>query len=337
MTTVSYSEVQLFRKCQKAHDYRHHQRLKRKQKSLGLFKGSILHDMANGHVNSKRLRDYTGDDAWEVLEAYRVKYEKLFLAEKDQYGDIIGDCEKIFEHYLRKYKKDPLKYEESEVFVARDLTQDIRFIGYIDKIAVDQNDRRWIMDHKFMKAIPSESDRFSEIQLLMYDWAWEGWDSRPTTGALYDYVKTTPPREPELLKKGGLSKAKNIATDSHTYLRAIAKHDLNPDDYADILEHLVIKDNSFFERAYMPRPPKAMIEKVVEDFKTSALMIQRLKGIAPRNMTAMNCKTCEFRDLCEAEVCGLDHEFVKKTHYEHREPYRGNTKDGNKKEESKKG
>ena len=241
MATVSYSEVKLFRKCQKAHDYRHRQKLKRKQKSLGLFKGSILHDMTNGYVQSKRLKDYTGNDPWEVLEEYREKYEKLFLAEKDQYGDIIGDCEKIFEHYLRKYKSDPLTYEESEVFVARDLTSDIRFIGYIDKVAVDQNDRRWIMDHKFVKSIPNEADRFSEIQLLMYDWAWEGWDSRQTTGMLWDFVKTSPPKEPILLKSGkGLSQSKSQSTDSFTYMRAIAKHNLNPDDYADNLEHLAM-------------------------------------------------------------------------------------------------
>ena len=174
MPQVSWSEVKLYRKCPKAHDYKYREKLKKKKKSVPLLKGSILHDMLNALVMHKKFKNYDGPDPWDVLDKYEDEYAKLFAEEQEEYGDVIDHCTRIFEGYMHKYKNDELKYEYTEEFVATDLTDEIRFIGYIDKIARDDNNRRWLMDHKFVKNIPSDSDRFFEVQQpLFYIWAWD--------------------------------------------------------------------------------------------------------------------------------------------------------------------
>lgn len=313
---VSWSRVKLARKCLKAHHYKYHENLTRKRKSVAPFKGHMLHAMLDGHINSKINKNYQGKDAWGVLEKYEEEYGQMFLEEQEEYGDIIGDCSKIFEGYLRMYKKDPLKYEESESFVATDLTDDIRLVGYLDKIATDSQGRRWIIDHKFVKTIPTMDELWAELQLLIYLWVWERWSpSKPVDGIIWDFARTKVPVEPEVLKRGGLSKRKNMDTDAHTYLSSIAKHNLDPGDYADMLELLEGNENKFYSRIKFPRPSQKMIDTIIQDFKATALMIQHLGNIAPRTMDSRNCKSCEFKELCEAEVRGLDADFIRKSKY----------------------
>jgi len=324
MPTVSWSEISLFRKCKKAHDYRYRQNLKKKRASAPLIKGKILHAMLDAFVQTKSSANYTGPDPWDTLDQYEQKYDSLFKQEREEYGPIIEDCGTIFENYLRYYKNDPLHYGESEVFVATDLTDDLRFIGYIDKIATDKQGRRCLIDHKFVKTIPSNDDIFVELQLLIYVWAWERFNpSRPIDLIVWDYGRTKIPVIPELLKSGEeLTKRKNIDTDVRTYKQAINKHGFDPSDYEEILESLEGNEDKFFERIPLPRPSNKMIQTIVDDFRTDAIIIQKLKGIAPRSMNQFNCKNCEFRSLCEAEVRGLDADFIRKTQYRKRESSR---------------
>ena len=321
MPTTSWSEVKLFRKCPKAHDYKYRQHLKRKRKALGLLRGSILHEMLDAYYSHKMGPNHIGPDPWGVLEDYEKKYKVLFAEEQEIYGDLINDCTAIFEGYIRRWRKEKLHFEGSEEFVATDIAGDLRFLGRIDKRVMDENGRRFLMDHKFMRTIPTAEDRFADLQLLMYVWAWNRWNpDKEVDGVIWDYGRAKAPAVPELLKGGSLSKRKNIDTDTHTYLRAIKDHGLEYKDYVDILKQLEGKETTFFERVILPNPPQAMVKQVVEDFRTTAVMISKLTDIAPRYMSQFNCKTCEFKALCEAEVRGHDADFVKKSKYESRDP-----------------
>ncbi len=191
------------------------------------------------------------------------------------------------------------------------------------------------MDHKFHKNIPDAEHRFHELQLILYLWAWNRWNAeRPADGICWDYVRTTPPTEPTVLKSGELSQKASIRCDRATYEAALRRESLDPKPYAKFLKHLEKNDTMFFERVYLPAPKKAQIEAVVEDFRTTAVIIQNMKGIAPRHMSKFNCQGCEFKQLCEAEVRGLDAKFVKKSHYQNREKPSG--KKGTKKKAKKK-
>jgi hypothetical protein len=292
---------------------------------MRLFKGEILHEMLNAYVRAKLVKGYIGDDPWDVLAGYAEKFKDYFEEEKEHYGDIIADCGEIFEGYLRRYRHDVLRYEKSEVPVYFDISGlKLRFAGFIDKIAVDAQDRRWIVDHKFMQSIPTAEDRFSELQLLLYVWGLS--KSNPEIeidGVLWDYARSKAPTVPEVLKSGkGLTQRKNLDCDAHTYMRTLAENKLDPSDYVEMLKHLEGKDNSFFERVYLPKPTDAMVKEVVADFLETAKDIKGKRGKTARcarSMSPFNCNTCEFRSLCEAEVRGHDTDFVIKADYIQRE------------------
>ena len=321
---ISFSEVSSYRRCPKQWEYRYLKRIKRKFKGVRLLRGEILHEMLNAYVNSKIIKGYDDNDPWDVLEEYAEKFGAYFEEEKDMHGDIIGDCGKIFEGYLRKYRKDPLTYEASEVKVEVDLSKlgsgaiNVMFIGFIDKIARDLQKRRWIVDHKFLKSIPTADDRFAELQLLLYFWALGMEDPKATLdGVCWDYARAKAPTEPEVLKKGGLSKRKNLDCDPYTYLKVIRRERLDAKEYVDMLELLEGKEDTFFERVFLPKPSTDMIIEVVNDFLQTAAEIQAKRdgGRCARSMSSFNCSTCEFRTLCEAEVRGLDADFIMKSEY----------------------
>lgn len=324
MPTVSFSEVSSFRRCQKQWSYRYRDGFKRKLKGIRLFKGEILHEMLNAYVAAKLVKGFIGDDPWDVLATYAEKYKSYFEEERERFGDVIGDCGAVFEGYLRKYRHDPLKYEKSEVPVYFDIPglKNVRFAGFIDKLAVDQQERRWIIDHKFNANIPTAEDRFSELQLLLYVWGLS--HSNPEIhidGVLWDYSRSKAPTKPELLKSGALTQRKNLDCDSHTYMRTIAENNLDPNDYVEMLKHLQGKEDTFYERVFLPKPTDAMVKEVVDDFLETAKEIQgkRKKARCSRNMSSFNCNGCEFRPLCEAEVRGHDTDFIIKADYTQRE------------------
>ena len=108
MEQISFSEVNSYRRCPKAWSYRYFERLKRKFKGVRLLRGEILHEMLNAYINTKiHGLKYDGEDPWDVLEVYADKYAAYFEEERELHGDIIGDCGKIFEGYLRKYRRSP--------------------------------------------------------------------------------------------------------------------------------------------------------------------------------------------------------------------------------------
>jgi len=323
MTTISYSEVDTYRRCQKRWEYRYKVRIRRKQKHVRLLKGEILHKMLDAYISHKMNKTHIGGDPWDGLEKYAEEYATYFEAEREHYGDIIGDCGQIFEGYLRKWRKDPLTYESSEVGVFFDLSDTVRFVGFIDKIATDAQGRRWLCDHKFNERIPTADDRFSELQLLIYVWAWpQVFPDKPLDGVLWDYARSKAPTKPEVLKSKELSQRKNLDCDPYTYRRAIAANHLDINNYQDILKHLEGKEDTFFERVFLPKPSQEMIAIVVDDFMQTAAEIKNKRGKKARcvrTMTPMNCNTCEFRPVCEADVRGHDSEFIIKADYSQRE------------------
>jgi hypothetical protein len=299
--------------------------------------GKIMHEMLEVYTLAKKLKSFP-EDPWDVLEKYEKEHKDFFQEEQDEHGYIPDQCANIFERYLARYKNDELHYEGVEEFVATDLATDLRFNGYIDAVVTDAQGRRWLMDRKFHKNIPSAEDRFPELQLIMYIWAWNRWNpEKPADGILWDYARTQLPTEPQVLQSGELSKKKNIRCDRVTYEAAIKRQKLNPADYTDFLEHLEKNDLMFFERVFLPAPKKAQLDAIVSDFRTTAVIIQNFKGIAPRHMSKFNCQGCEFKAICEAEVRGLDANFVRKKDYQPKEKFDGKKKASKKKVSKAKG
>jgi len=319
MISVSHSRIKTFRRCFKKHDYRYNQRLAVKAKPAPLLKGTIIHEMIDAMVDHK--------DPFNVTVKYAKQYKQLFREQREEYGDdFISEIERIFEAYKRTYKDDKLKYERSEEeFRVVLVKKKIELIYIIDKIAIDPEGRRWLMDHKTCKSIPEEKDRFSDIQLVLYYWAEN--QRKPKAdldGVLWDYIRSKPPTIPDQLKNGGLSQAKSIATDYHTYLAEISRLRLDPKPYQGFLVDLKRRGTTdFFQRIRLPTPSPEMVKSVVDDARETAILIDEYGlNLKARNLTK-NCSwDCEFYKLCHAELRGLDADFVRKTHFEVRDENR---------------
>lgn len=324
MFEVGFSKVTTYRNCPKRYEYAYVQNLQSKRPPVAMFRGTILHKMLEAHAIGGWKKG-----ARLVLQDYREKYSALLEEEREYYGEtFMGDIERIFLGYMRTYADDEedIEVEAVEEEIVTDLVKGIRFVGHIDRRIFTRRDkRRWLLDHKTKKIIPTAEERFSNFQLLMYVWAWNREHDRTeqVDGIIWDYIRTKAPTVPELLKKGGLSRAQNIDTDAWTYEKAIEDHGLDRADYEEYLVELEKRSRSrFYERVSLPNPPKEMVNTVVEEFKQTAILMEGLK-VYPRNMTFM-CKNCEFYRLCNAELTGVNPKFVLKSDYEERKEAEGN-------------
>ena len=312
---ISFSKVKTWRHCHKQYDYKYNQRLRRKAKALPLFRGSILGEMLDARALKLMGKPTVTPEG--ILKRYEKEHKQLFTEEREMYGDIIGDCRRIFETYERYHQNDSLKYLSVEEELSLDLGDGVTFIGYIDKRVLDTKRKlKFILDHKSHKVIPTEDDRFSDLQLVFYFWAYNKLNPKaPVDGVIWDYVRTKPPVIPEQLKNGQLTQRANIDTDAFTYGKEIARLKLNAADYRDILETLQRKSTDFVQRVYLPAPSKTLVTSVVDDLISSAKQIQELgETVRDRNM-GRACSFCEFKGLCQAEVRGLDSDYIRKVDF----------------------
>lgn len=324
---ISVSEAKLHRYCRKAHDYKYRQRLAPKRPAMPLLRGNIGHAMldAKAAADLKLRRPKAQKDPERVLLLAEKDYNKLFAEEKEKHGDVIGDLRRIFAGYWRRWNDEPLKVLGTEEEIETDLGGGYTFLGYIDKRYQElKTGLRWLTDHKFKKKIPGPDDRFSDFQLVAYSWAWNReHPGDKVDGVMWDYLRSKAPTVPETLVRGGLTKRKDIDTDEHTYRAEIDRLQLDPGEYKEILGILAAKPNTFFARYKLPHPSKHMVDEVVKDLKTEAVLIHRL-GTAQitRNMSYA-CPRCDFFKLCQAELRGLDAAFVRKSEFIEKEPTNG--------------
>ena len=312
---VSHSRIKTWRRCQMQHHYRYYQGLRKRQNALPLFVGTGVHAMLEAQVIK---------GSWEEeMKSFRADFNKTFYEEREEMGDVPGEVEGIIMGYLKKYADDGLRYiprhrgARAEIKVLVDLDNHTRFLGYIDKFPQDSDGRNWVMDHKTCKTIPGEETRFADLQLLMYVWLLPQLGYAKPDGVIWDYIRKKSPSVPELLKNGTISKAAKIDTTYEVYMATVEKllgADKLP-EYEEFASTLKGRDEKFYRRIYLPSPNHEMVGNVVKDVLTSSAEIRKIGPNAQvRNMTK-DCNFCSYYNLCQAEVRGLDSEFIRKSEY----------------------
>lgn len=278
------------------------------------MKGSIIHEMDEAYTDGKSWED--------VLDRYQREYDKLFLEEKEEYGDIISDMKRIMEGYISKWSADDLKYikkkdKRTEHLLEVDLIPGkVVLVGKIDKIGVDKMGRVWLVEKKSFKKLPKEEVRFSDLQTTIYYWAAPQCGFPIPDGIMWDYVRSKPPAIPPLLKNGQLSKRMGIDTTFSTYLDEVCKLGLSPDYYSEILQHLKEKPDNFYRRIFLPAPD-SLVVTLIKDLKETALEIRALGETRSRNLSR-DCSWCGYYPLCQAELRGLDAKFIRSREYKER-------------------
>lgn len=312
MFEVSQSRIRAWRQCRRRYNYDFVQKIQPKRPRIQLIRGTIIGECLDEVATSKK------PDIESVLKPYQVKYKSLFLEEREMYGDLLGDVRSVVERYRRIYRNDGLRYSKygAEVELKFELTKGIVFSAHMDKYPQDAEGRWWVMDHKTHRKIPTEEDRFVDIQLVTYTWAAPRAGLPVPIGVIWDYIRTKMPTVPEVLQKGGLTRRKDIDTDYETYLVAINENDLNPGDYSEILGRLKTEGHSqFFQRVFLPKPNPKTVRALVEEMTLTAMEMKANPESDVRTM-GFHCKSCKFFTLCQAELRGLDSEFIRKSEYE---------------------
>jgi len=317
MLKISNAKAKTWRRCPNAYHYKYIENIEPRKKKPALLKGSMIHEMIDAWRN--------GEDWEEVLQKYQEEYDKMFIEEKEEYGDIIADMGRVMQGYVNHWGGRDLKYIEvngsaTEHHIEVELIPNrVLFTGVIDRIGVDKKNRVWLTETKsFKKKLPKEDIRMSDLQTVLYYWAAPKCGFPTPDGVMWDYVKTKPPTIPEELKRGGLSKKKNIDTTYETYLAAIEYYELEVSDYADILEDLRSRPNDFYRRVYRPTPDK-LIDVLLKDLKETALVIEAVGDKVRTRHLSFDCGwSCNYNSLCQAELQGLDTDYLRSKEYQER-------------------
>jgi hypothetical protein len=313
---VSNSKVGTWRRCPKKYWFKYELGITPKVKGVALERGSWMHSLLEAHYGGK---------SWKAEHKRLSKtFYNLFDEQREELGDLPGDCLRLMRSYLRHYPDDLSRYTVVDVEVDEIVTlpNGLKFQLIIDLVVEDQRGRLWLWDHKFRKNFGASEGMALDPQLTRYYWGAEKLGYTDLAGIIYNEIGTKPPTVPKLLKAGGLSKAKNIATDTYTYMDTIRQEGLDPTDYTEILAHIAVtQKDKFFKRTALPKDPP-MLKQMMQELVWSAQEIQLAtkKGHFPRTYIANDCKwSCEYKDMCIASLHGADIEPMIKRGFETRD------------------
>lgn len=307
LVKVSVSKLKTWKACQMKYNYKYIQKLKPITKSRPLTLGSLVHKCLEAHD--------MGEDWVQVIKDYNTnEYSKLFLEEKAELGDIPHDCLRICRAYFNHYLEIDKHFETlfCEVgFMIRVPGTNVVIEGIIDKVARNTlTGKVWGIEHKTAKKdIPTETFRATDVQTTVYEWALAvmgpelGFDPKDVGGMMFDYLRTKPITMPKLLKAGTMSKAK-IDCDKWTYIEALKKEGLDPADYQDFIATLTT--NNMFSRIPLAKS-RPMVQLIMRDFILGCGQMER-DGESPTRNLSWTCDRpkCDYRQLCMAEVQGLE-------------------------------
>lgn len=311
MFKVSQSKMKTWRKCRQAYHYKYVERLRRKFKSRPLQFGTMVHSMIEAHADRK--------DPMRVLSAIEKSQGKMFRAEREHYGDIIGDVRHIMASYFDFWKKDDIDYRlidgkraehEFEVEIAKGIVA----TGKIDAVG-HQRGLRWLVEHKsFGKRIPDDDARWRDLQSCVYIRIMDilGW-KRPD-GLLWDYIWSKPPMEPQFLKSGKLAR-RLIVTLPSKVQQFVSQHNVAEDDASRLMSIARKNLPRYFRRITVPTKP-AVIDTVFSDFVTTAKEMKATHGVKPCRSIDQHCTWCDYEPLCRATFRGGDVDFLKEKDYE---------------------
>lgn len=307
MRDISYSKLKDWKMCRQLYYYRHVEGLRPRRKSNALYMGSMLHDM---------LKVFNLGGKWKsILEAYKLEFNKLFVEEQEELGDIIGNAERIMKGYIERWgEKLPFISIEEKI-------KGIKFIKgtnlTIKTDGVIEDNGHWLIEHKSTKKFSSDQISLFNPQGILYLWGLRQLGIK-IKGILWDYIRTRPPTIPRILKDGTVSRKASIDTDYDTYYKTIVASGNELEEYRDMLNMLRNKGEIFYKRTVLVIP-EPTIKLVITDLKQTAMEISRLQNYPTRNISTITCRGCQFRKLCEATLNNIDVEFIKKKNFKRRE------------------
>lgn len=193
--------------------------------------------------------------------------------------------------------------------------------GYIDAILREKETGHvWCTDYKFRKSLAPDEDETFNIQNAVYTHACKKMGINITGTMTWQHVNT-PASNPAILKSGTVSRSKIKTTWAH-YEAFCRDRGIDPEPYrAEMGEKLA--DIEWYRPTFEYRNDqtvKNMWNQIIvpATYAVNSAYTKAKKGKNPRNLYPWNCKMCQYKDLCQAELRNHDAEFLRKSEYVHR-------------------
>jgi hypothetical protein len=310
MFKVSQSKVKRWRRCKQEYHYKYVDGLKRKHVKRPFAFGRLVHEMIEAEAN--------GDDPFEYLNNLNIDQMKLFQAEREEYGDLVADVRTIMTAYFEYWEDRPLtpirmKKRSAEHPFEIDIAPDILWRGYIDEIAITWTGLRALVEHKTFSKKPSEDERWRNLQSSVYARAVDMMGWKPIEAVCWDYIRSKPPTQPQILKDGSISVRKIDTLPS--VVRAVLAELPHAFKYEEFLQQVEASQSDWFDRV-ISKLSRTTVDIIFDQFVESSIDMKENHGKKSEMNIERHCGWCEFEPLCRARLQNHDFDFVKEREYE---------------------
>ena len=287
-----------------AYYYKYGLKLRPKKKGIALRRGSIIHECIEAYDSGRSWR--------KPYKAFAKQfYEETFKEEIVEMGDIPRMVEELMENYQALYENDGLIYLGNELHFELPLMPGVVIEGYLDALVEDEKGAIWPKETKTYKRNPDYDFLLLNTQSALYTWAVTEMGYSPK-GTLWDIIRAKEPGRPQFLKDGKVSK-RGIDSTPYTVKKALREMGQNPEDYEDLLAKVSYED---YCRRYPVRVNPTVVKGIMDDFKSTAREIMKSGDkLRDRNL-GKGCAWCDYKPLCQADLMGLDTEFIQKKQFE---------------------
>jgi hypothetical protein len=319
---LTNSMLTAFRRCPKQSEYKYVHRLKPRRLGGPLKRGKWVHRLLE--------EDAKGNDWRVVHKKLSAKFNDMFDEEKDFYGDMPTEINRIMKSYFWHYKNDPWKYLETELELTARLPNGVLLRIKFDAL-VENQFGIWLVDHKTHKTLPKLAYRTLDTQAPLYNFvALE--NDLPVQGFIWNYLKWKPPTIPKLAyantSNPRLSKTVT-ETDYPTFKKALEEYGLDKKVYKDRLRYYKSlryvpgepQTSPFFLRAVREFNPETTREVLLEAMRTADRMNTYDWSEGVERNVGRHCEfMCSYTDLCTAELMGGNTKLLVKQNYKVGDP-----------------
>lgn len=313
---ISVSDLQYFSDCRRQWMLSKSWMTKKPDSKLWL--GSIVHEFLQVYYQSHQYefaRDQGINAIKKSFTKLRERFSESWAFIEDEMTSLAETAVGIFDNYVVYDFETPIDGEvfAVESFLSYNLNPEVTLTGKIDLI-MRQDSGLWVVDHKTSADAPNLMGLDVDDQLTAYAYlVWKKYAVVPDA-VMYNVLIKRLPKEPVVLKAGGLSKAKDQDTIYPLYVEKIVELGLDPTEYSEILEILQNKGwSKFFVREGSTRNLKEL-----EAFQSRSLakaedirrIITKPEVYAYPSPSTYRCGYCPFLQVCKSMDDGGDYQAI---------------------------
>lgn len=336
---VSVSQLQSFMSCPKKWEYGYVENLTPRVERPYLGIGKLCHrGMEKAMLYKWRFPMSSFEQQLTIgQDAMRHEWEEYmnsncFLEEEiPNQEQILYDALSIFEQAYNEF--DPDKWEVMTVYKNGEAIPalELHFVvpcagskglhGYIDAILRDKETGHiWCTDYKFRKSLSPDDEEAVNIQNAVYTYACDKMGIKITGTQTWQHINT-PASDPAILKNGAASRARIKTTWKH-YEKFLRDHGIDPEPYREEMQEK-LSDIEWFRPTFEYRNNETIKNMwngivVPASYAVKSAYTKAKSKKNQRNLYPWNCKMCQFKDLCQAELRNHDADFLRSSEYVHR-------------------